>query len=103
MFLIIFSSVPDRSFFYCLAFLEDSLFAAEVDVIGGNIAQCFMIPPTVVPSNESRDFLLQLIRVFPYLQLDLLFQGTVIPFNLAIGLRVVRRRQDVPYSLLLQV
>ena len=102
-FLIILSSVLNRLFFQLLTLLQDCFFASEVDIIGRDISDALMIPLAVIPGNKFRNFFFQLIRMFPDLQLDFFFQRAMIPFDLAIGLRMVGRSQDMPDAFLFQI
>jgi hypothetical protein len=55
----------------------------------------FVIPPLVVEGDEPTDLLLKLCRRFPREQVHLLLARSVIPLDLAVGLRVERRGEDM--------
>ena len=82
---------------------QDSLLAAKVHVVRGNIAERFVITLGVVVVDEVRDRLLQFRRRFPHDQVDLLFAGSVVPLNLAVGLRMVRRSENMSQAFRLQI
>ena len=58
-----------------------------------------MVTVAVVPGDEAGDFFFQCIRLFP----DLLLGRTVIAFDLAVGLRVIRSGEDMADAPGLQV
>jgi len=62
-----------------------------------------VIPLTVVPRDEPGDLGLQVARRLPHHEVHLFFARSVIPLDLAVGLRMVRRGQDVPQAPAFQV
>jgi len=69
-----------------------------VDVIRGDVADALVIAAVVVVFNECPDCLLQLTRHLVGEEIDASLHGVVVPLNLAIGLRVKGRGQNVPYA-----
>jgi len=76
--------------------VQDAFPSAEVYIVRRQVAKAFVIPLGVVPGDETRDLGLHLSRRLPHDQVDVLLAGPVVPFDLTVGLRVVRRGEDVP-------
>ena len=70
---------------------------ASVEVIRGNIAQPFVIAAVVVIFDEASNGFFQFTGHLMRHQIDFSFKGTMVPLDLAIGLRMEGRGSDVSY------
>ena len=82
---------------------EDGLAASVVDVVGRDVAQGLVVSLGVVIVDEGVDFAIECIRGFPDRQVDPLLARTVVALDLAVGLGVIGRSQDVADAALFQV
>jgi len=64
-------------------------------IIRRHIAKRFVIPLFIAEGDEPADLLLQFRRRFPREQVHLLLARAMMPLDLAVGLRVKRRGEDM--------
>ena len=93
----------ERCSFESFATLKYGLSSSVVYIVGGHVAKGFVIPPRVVVGDKLRDFLPQVVGVLPDHEMHLLLAGSVIALDLSVRLRMIRRGEDMPQSLGLQV
>ena len=86
-----------------LATLQYSFSSAEVYVIRGHVAKGFVIAPRVVVGDKPRDLLHEIIGILPYDLVYFLLAGSMIPFDLPVGLRVIGRSEYMGQPLGLEV
>ena len=79
--------------FKALATLQYSFSSAKVYVIRGHVAKGFVIAPRVVVGDKTRDLLHKIVGILPYDPGYFLLAGSMIPFDLPVGLRVIRRSE----------
>ena len=85
------------------AALQYSLSSSVVYVIGCDVAKRFVIATGVVVADEPPDLLSQIVGIFPDKEVDLLFASPMIAFDLAVGLRMVWRCEDMTQPFCFQV
>ncbi len=78
-----------------LAFGQDGLPAAEVDIGGCEVAEALVSAAMVVVLDESLDFRLQLARQVVVLEQDAVLQRLMLALDLALGLRVAGRAANM--------
>ncbi len=81
----------------------DGISSSEVHVIGCDVAQGLVIAPGVVVVDEDLDLTLQLPGCLPDNEVNAFLAGTVVAFDLSVGLGMIGGGQDVPQSLGLQI
>ena len=69
-----------------LAFLQDSLTAAEVDIGRGEIVQALVVAPVVVVVDEGLDLSVELAGQVVVLEQDAVLQRLVPALDLTLGL-----------------
>ena len=90
-------------FFQILSLVEDRFSPAEVDVVGRDVAQGFVVSLGVIPADERPDLTLQLHRRLVHIEIHPLLATAMISLDLPVGLRMVRAGQDVTDPALLQI
>jgi len=78
-----------------LSLLQDLFPATVQDVRGSHVPQNLVVTTIVVVIHELRDRELQIPQDIIWGLVDVKFDGPVIPFELAVGLRMEGRGQDV--------
>ena len=70
--------------------LHDGFSSSKVYIVWGYVAERLVVAPGVVVFDEGVNFGLDFIGGLPYDEVYRFFQGTVVAFDLSVGLRVVR-------------
>lgn len=97
-------SAPHECFvFEALAALQNRFSSAKVYIVRGYVAKRLVIPARVVVVYEATDLLPELVRKLPDDKGNLLLAGPMIPFDLSVCLRMVRRSEYVAQTLGLKV
>ena len=81
-----------------LSLLQDLFPATVQDVRGSHVHPCLVITPIVVVVHKVRDRDLQIPWNIVWDLVDVKFNSRVIPLQLAVGLRMEGRGQDVAYA-----
>ena len=89
--------------FEALAALQNSCTSAKVYIIRGYVTKRFVIPARVVVVYKAADLLLKLAGKLPDDKGNLLLAGPMVPFDLSVCLRMVRRSEYVAQALGLKV
>jgi len=85
------------------AAFQNSFSSAKVYIIRGYVSKRFVIPARVVVVYKAADLMLKLIGKLPDDKGNLLLAGPMIPFDLSVCLRMVRRSEYVAQALGLKV
>ena len=89
--------------FHLTSLDQDSFPSPVEDVIRGHVAKGFVIAAVVVVVHESSDSHLQITRHFIRDLVHLVLDALMVPLQFPVGLRMVRRRQDMTDSYQVQV
>ncbi len=89
--------------FEVLATLQNSYPSTKIYIIRGYVTKRFVIPAGVVVVYKAADLLLKLARKLPDDKGNLLLAGPMIPFDLSVCLRMVRRSEYVAQAFGLKV
>lgn len=81
---------------------QDGLASPEVDIGGREVLQALVVAPVVVMIDKGVDLLPEIARQIVVFQQDAVLQGLVPTFDLALGLRVIRRTADMIHLLIFQ-
>ena len=93
----------ERFSFEVFATLQYSLSSAVLYVIGCYVARGFVVATRVVVANEASDLLPYVVGILPYDEGEPLLARPMIALNLAVGLGMIRRGEDMPQSLCFQI
>jgi len=100
-------AVMQASRFKCLSFDPFALFwngfvAPEVDVCGCDVVDALVVTLMIVVIDEGFDLSFEVTGQKVVLQQDAVLQGLMPSFDLALGLRVIRRTTRVLHAFVLQ-
>jgi len=79
-----------RNSFQSPPFCVDGISSSEVHIIRCDVAQGLVVTPGVVVVDEDGDFPLQLPGCLPDNEVNAFLAGTMVAFDLAVGLGMVR-------------
>ena len=84
------------------AFEEDGLSASEVDVSRGKIVEALVIAGMIVMLDEGGDLQFEIAGQVVMFEQDAVLERLMPAFDLALGLRMIRRSSDMLDVLLVQ-
>ena len=92
----------ERLSFNPFALLEKGFVPAEVDIGGSDIVEALVEAPVIVVIDEGSDLSFEITGQEVVFQQDSVLQGLVPAFDLALGLRVIRRTARMLYAVIFQ-